>query len=132
VRHRLCDRINWAGQHEAERMEEPHARRVQTVRCGQPDNFAEIPEQHHCASHRNQIAFPGDRDRLLHLRLLYPDAHVAQHQLDQILGLNWSRAAEKIAQQHPPGCSSLCRGQLGKKICHIFEGQRRAPRSGVR
>ena len=113
-RYRFWDRIDRAGQHEAERMEEPHARLIQPIRSGQADDFAEVAEQHHGAAHRSQIALHGDRDCLLHLRLLYADAHVAEHQLDQVLCFERRRAPEQIAQQRLPRRGALCSRRVGK------------------
>ncbi len=86
--------LHRAGQHEADRMEQPQARFAETPAGGQAQGLADVAQQHVRALHLGRRGAVGLGDGFLHQAFLQPDAQLAGDDLDDVLGFERRRLLE--------------------------------------
>ena len=124
----LFGSLDGAGQHEAERVEEAHARRAECSLEGPVDGKGEIGLEHDGVAYGLDGDGCGgvrrcDRDRFFDEALFYADAHVAEHELEQVLGFERGRAAEEALDERGADRGGLRDGHGGEGFGDFGEGE---------
>ena len=91
----LCG-LRRAGQHEPQRMEQPHLRVAQLACDGQLKGLAYVAQQHIRSLHLDQSSAIGLRDRLLHQAFFKPNPQIAGHDFQNVLGFQRRGLGEKL------------------------------------
>jgi len=123
-------RVDRRGEHEAQGMEQGHTGLGEGAGEGVADGFAKISLEHDgmadlCGSDGSFGAGCGCDDGLFDQRLLYADAHVPDHELEQVLGFNGRGTAEEAFDEGCADGSGAGDGHGGEDLGDLGQRQLR-------